>query len=461
MEKLSKVSPFRLSSLLRQEKNPKLAVQLFLNASTDPSANPKPFRHSHLSYDLIISKLGRAKMFDEMEQILNKLKLETRFFPKEIIFCNVISFYGRAKLPDRALKMFDEIPYFRCERTVKSVNCLLNALLNCGEFDKIKKIFVGISQFANPDVCTYNIMINACCRFGRLVDGWKVIDEMRERGIHPNVVTFGTLIHWLCKDLRLNEALQLKKEMLRVFGLKPDRFVYAPLIKGFCEVDGLTRAVELKQEMIRCKLGLDSVIYTTLISAFFRAGRKLEALEALEEMRKMGCKPGTATYNAVISGFCKDGDLESASRVLDEMVESGCKPDVISYNIILAAFCREGKVKEATELFEDMPRRGCVPDVVSYRILFDGLSDHMQFEEASSILDEMIFKGYAPCYANLQIFVESLCREGYVELVSRILCIMAKANIICLDVWGLVISRVYNKDKASLTSDLVDALLVS
>ncbi|KAL6175336.1 hypothetical protein ACLB2K_051977 [Fragaria x ananassa] len=105
MIKASKsISPFRLSSLLRNQKDPALALQLFQNPNPDSNAQPqKPFRYSLISYDIIISKLGRAKMFDQMEQILGQMKQETHLSPPEIIFCNVMSYYGRARLPDRAL----------------------------------------------------------------------------------------------------------------------------------------------------------------------------------------------------------------------------------------------------------------------------------------------------------------------------------------------------------------------
>nr|GLL22731.1 putative pentatricopeptide repeat-containing protein At1g53330 [Ipomoea trifida] len=118
MEKLKKVSPFRLSSLIRLEKDPKLALQLFLNPNPGQTHNASPIRYSLLSYDRIICKLGRAKMFDEMETILEKLKEDTRVIPKEVIFCNVISFYGRARMPERAIRTFHRIPDFRCPRTM-------------------------------------------------------------------------------------------------------------------------------------------------------------------------------------------------------------------------------------------------------------------------------------------------------------------------------------------------------
>lgn len=460
MKTTKAISPFRLSSLLRLQKDPSLALQLFQNPNPQFPKPLKPFRYSLLSYDLIISKLGRAKMFDPMEQILQQMKQETRFAPPEILFCNVISFYGRARHPQRALQMFDEIPSFRCQRTVKSFNSLLDSLCKCGELEKVRETFMGFENYVNPDACTYNILIKACCSNGSLDDAWVIFDEMRRKGFRPNVVTFGTLIYGFCMDLKLKEAFNLKEDMTRVYGVKPNAFVYASLIKGFCKVDDLSLAFKLKEEMVRNKIKLDSAVYSTLISALFKFGRKDEVSGILEEMTVNGCEPDTVTYNAMINGFCKENDFQTAYRVLDEMVKNNCKPDIISYNVIISGLCKDEKWIEANDLFEDLPRRGCKPDVVSYRTILDGFCNWRRFKEAMFILEEMVFKGYSPRSATIHKLLDGLCKEGNVELIWKVLNSIGNANVVDLDTWGLVISVVCKRDKQADGFNLMDTLLM-
>ncbi|CAI9787706.1 unnamed protein product [Fraxinus pennsylvanica] len=441
MEKLKKVSSFRLSSLLRLQKDPKLALQLFLNPNpNDP--NPKPFRYSLLSYDLIISKLGRARMLSEMENIVEKLKSDTRIITKEIILCNIITFYGRARLPHKALKVFEEMPAFRCQRTMKSVNTVLNSLLICRQFEKMWELFMEIEKYGSPDACTYNILINARRVKGDVEGALNMFDEMIKRGVEPNVVTFGTVISGYCAKLELNKAFRLKKKMEGDFKIKPNAHIYTALIKGLCKVDELDKAIKLKEEMSRKKVELDPAIYSTLINQFFKAGRKAEVSELLEEMGKVGCKLDTVTYNALICGFCQEKEFDSAFGVLNDMEKNGCKPDVISYNVIISGLCREGKTREAHDLLEDMPRRKCLPDVVTYRILFDGLCDQMHLKEGAGILDEMLFKGYVPRSSSVSKFVGELVRGHKTEILWTVLNSLAKRNAIDSDIWRFVISLV-------------------
>ncbi|XP_065851725.1 putative pentatricopeptide repeat-containing protein At1g53330 [Euphorbia lathyris] len=433
------ISSFRLSSLLRMQKDPKLALNLFRNPNpTLPICN-KPFHYSLLNYDLIITKLGRAKMFNDMEEILLQLKGETRFAPKEAFFCNIITFYGRSGLLNNALKVLDEMPNFSCQRTVKSYNSLLNVFMMCKKFDMMRELFVDIEAHSRPDTCTYNILIRGLTLEGRLDDAWKLFDEMRKRDVIPDSVTFGTLINGLCLESRLEEAFKLKKYMVEVHGVSPDRYVYTSLIKGLFRVGEVDSAFVLKEEMVRDGVKLDAVIYSTLLDGLLKVGRKEEAFGVVEELKSKGCKPDIVTYNVIINGLCKDKDFETAYKILEEMKEKGCKPDIISYNVILSELCKDGKWSEAKDLFEDMPKLGCAPDVVSYRIIFDALCNGMQFKEATFVLDEMIFKGFAPRSPHLCKFVNLLFQERLDDLLVSVLTILGKADLLDMDFWEMIL----------------------
>ncbi|KAF1899756.1 hypothetical protein Lal_00019887 [Lupinus albus] len=472
------ISPFRLSSLLRSQNNPSLAFQLFLNpnppnpnsnsnANADSNSNTKtqtrPFRYSLLSYDLIITKLGRAKMFPEMEQVLHLLRHETRFNIPEPLLCHVISFYAHARLPSRAIHFFHSIPSFPSTRTVKSFNSLLNALLISRQFDKFGEFVSRVHEFAIPDACTFNIMINACCLRGELDNAYEVFDEMRKRNVRPNVVTYGTLINGLCKNSRLREALKLKEEMERVLKLKPNVLLYTTLIKGVCEVGKFGLAFRLKDEMVRNNVKLDAAVYNTIIAALFKGGRKEEGLGVLKEMKKSGCEADIVTYNVLIVEFCREENFEKAFKVLDKMEVVNVKADVVSYNVIIGGMCKVGKWSEANDLFQDMARRGCAPDVVTYRTLFDGLCDSMQFREAAFVLDEMMFKGFVPLSTALSKFVRGLCKHGdfNFELLVTVLSGLGRGNFLYEDIWEIVVSRVCKPGKLLEPFEILDTLVIT
>ncbi|XP_012575444.1 putative pentatricopeptide repeat-containing protein At1g53330 [Cicer arietinum] len=438
------ISPFRLSSLLRSQKDPSLAFQLFLNPN--PTLQNRPFRYSLLSYDLIITKLGRAKMLPQMEQILQHLHNDTRHRVPEPLLCHVIDFYARARLPSRAIQTFLSIPSFRCTPTLKSFNSLLNALLTCRQFQTITRVASLLNEFGPPNPCTYNILIRSCFLQGHADRALKLFDEMCSCGVLPDAVTFGTLIHGLCKNSMMHKAFEMKKLMIEDFKLKPCVSVYTNLIKGVCEIGELDWAFTIKDEMDRNKLRSDAVVYNTLINALFKAGRKEESLRVLEEMKESGCNWNSVTCNVMIGEFCREKNFKEAYRILDGV--EGVKPDVFGYNVVIGCLCREGKWNEANDLFQDMLRRKCVPDVVTYRTLFDGICRWMQFQEAAFVLDEMLFKGYVPHSRSLNEFVGGLCREGNFELLSTVLSGLVSRGDFCNgSLWNVLVPMVCEPEK--------------
>ena len=379
-----------------------------------------------------------------------------KIIPTEILFCNVINYFGRGRLPTRVLLVFVEMPQYRCQRTVRSVNPLLSALLKCGAFDKMKEVLSSIDKYGKPDACTCNILINGYSQSGCFDDALKLFEEMVKKKVKPTGVTFGTLVSELCKNFKVKEALKMKHHMLKVYGVCPTVHVYASLIKALCQIGELSLAFKLKDEAYEGKIKVDSAIYSTLISSIIKAGRSAEVTGILEEMRKKGCEPDTVTYNVLTNGFCVENDLESAYRVLDEMVDKGVKPDIISYNMILGALFRIKNWKEGAYLFEDMPRRGCIPDILSYRIVFDGLCEGSQFEEAAVVLDEMLFKSFKPRKDRLERFLQRLCQSGKLEILSKIISSLSKGSSVDADCWSVIMTTVC---KEPVVSGSVNMLL--
>ncbi|KAK7405337.1 hypothetical protein VNO78_06579 [Psophocarpus tetragonolobus] len=451
------ISPFRLTSLLRSTKDPTLALELFLNPNP-MHPTTRPFRYSLRSYDILITKLARAKLFPQMDQILHHLLHNTRLQVPEPLLCHVITLYARARLPSCAVKTFLSAP----SPSLKSFNTLLHALLTCKDFPSLKRLIPRVVLFGGPDACTYNILIRACAVTNNgITHAQNLFDEMCTCGIRPNQVTFGTLINLLCKEpnLHLKEAFKVKFHMERVFKVKPNVFVYTNLIKGVCEVGDFDCAFRLKDEMVRNNLRLDAIVYNTLVSALFKAGKKDLGFTILDEMKSSGVKPDAVTCNVLIGEFCRDGNLEEVYRVLDDGVE-GVKPDVFGYNVVIGWLCKEGKWKEADDLFRDMPRRQCVPDVVTYRTVFDGFCQWMQFEEARLVLEEMIFKGYVPCSSSLNEFVGRLCKEGNFEFLGKVLSGMSGGGFCNEDVWKTVVSLVCQSEKLLGNSELFEELVL-
>ena len=94
-----------------------------------------------------------------------------------------------------------------------------------------------------------------------------------------------------------SRALKLLSEM-RDRGLEPNLYSYNSAIAA-CEQP--ERALELLSEMRSCGLKPDVIAYNSAISVCEKGLQPQRALELLSEMRDRGVEPDVITYNAAIS----------------------------------------------------------------------------------------------------------------------------------------------------------------
>ncbi|PWA54369.1 pentatricopeptide repeat protein [Artemisia annua] len=58
-----------------------------------------------------------------------------------------------------------------------------------------------------PDVVTYNAMIQGLCKVGNTFTGVGLLRLMDARGCNPDIVTYNTLVDSFCKDKMIDDGL--------------------------------------------------------------------------------------------------------------------------------------------------------------------------------------------------------------------------------------------------------------
>ncbi|RCV30708.1 hypothetical protein SETIT_6G117000v2 [Setaria italica] len=93
-----------------------------------------------------------------------------------------------------------------------------------------------------------------------------LFDKMLLRGFPQDIVSYAALVEGLCETGRIDEALELFREMKR-----PDMHTYMALVKGLCG-----------------------------------AGRGKEGLCMLQKMKELGWRPSTRAYAALVDLWCRE-----------------------------------------------------------------------------------------------------------------------------------------------------------
>lgn len=291
-EKSSDLKEADVLKRLKHEHGITLALEYFKSI-----ANSKSFKHTPLTYQMMIEKLASEREMDCVQYLLQQMKLEG-ISCSEDLFISVIGSYRRAGSSEQALKTFYRMQDFRVKPTVKIYNHILDALLDENRFQMINPIYSNMKKDGmEPNVFTYNILLKALCKNNRVDGAHKLLVEMSSKGCDPDEVSYTTLISSLCKLGKVKEAREL------AMSFTPSVPVYNALINGVCKEYTFEEAFQLLDEMMNKGIDPNVISYTTIINALSDAGNVELSLAVLAKMFARGCSPNLHTFTSLIKGF--------------------------------------------------------------------------------------------------------------------------------------------------------------
>ncbi|KAF8387915.1 hypothetical protein HHK36_026577 [Tetracentron sinense] len=114
---------------------------------------------------------------------------------------------------------------------------------------------------------------------------------------------------------------------MKAQGLVPDDVTNTSMIGVLCKANRLDEAVELLKQM--------------------ELKRKFaEAYKLLERQKEKGCIPSVIAYNCILTCLGKKGRVDEAFRIFEEMKKDAV-PNLSTYNIFVDMLCKAGKLEAA------------------------------------------------------------------------------------------------------------------
>ncbi|XP_077226143.1 uncharacterized protein LOC143859303 [Tasmannia lanceolata] len=336
------------------------------------SGQQKNYRHTSNMYNLIMKIFANCEEFKAMWRLVDEM-IENGYPTTARTFNILICTCGEAGMARRLVEMFVKSKTFVFRPFKHSFNAVIHSLLAVNQYNLIEWVYQQmLLDGHSPDVLTYNMLMCAKYRLGKLDQFHRLLDEMGRSEFAPDLHTYNLLLHVLGKGDKPLAALNLLNYMDEV-GCPPTVLHFTALI------DGLSRAGNLDA----CKYFFD-------------------------EMVKKGCEPDVVSYTVMIMGYAVAGEIEKAQGMFDDMIVKGQLPNVITYNSMIRGFCIAGKFEEARSMLKDMESRGCNPNFWVYSTLVGNLRSAGKLSEANEIISHMVekeryihliskFKGYRRC----------------------------------------------------------------
>ncbi|KAF7805559.1 pentatricopeptide repeat-containing protein [Senna tora] len=299
-------TPEELCNIITFQEDPLVCLELFNWASQQPR-----FRHNVSTYHITIQKLGAARMYQEMDDVVNQV-LAVPLNGSEALYNTIIYYFTEARKLTRAVNIFNHMKSgrnFNCKPSIRTYNLLFAALLSRGSNSYINYVYMDTTR------CLFKQMVND--------------------GIEPDIFTLNSMIKGYVLSLHVNDALRIFHQMGVVYDCQPNSFTYDYLIHGLCV-----------------------------------QGRTKNAIELCTEMKTKGFTPSSKSYNSLVNALALGGEVEEALKYLWEMTEKQRSADFITYRTVLDEICRQGRVKEAMRLLQEWQERALVDEHAYKKLLY-------------------------------------------------------------------------------------------
>ncbi|CAN6289332.1 unnamed protein product [Urochloa humidicola] len=206
------------------------------------------------------------------------------------------------------------------------------------------------------DIKTGSALVDMYAKCGRVEDGRRVFDHMRER----NVVTWTSMIDGYGKNGLSDEALQVFGEMRRRSDIKPNHATFLSVLSACAHAGLLSPGQEAFQSMEReYSLRPRMEHYACMVDLLGRFG---SVRQAYDFVRGIPARPNSDVWAALLGAATLHGDVEVAdvaAREVFELSRAGRPGAYMAFSNTLAA---AGKWDGVQDVREMMRRRGVLKD---------------------------------------------------------------------------------------------------
>ncbi|CAL1397228.1 unnamed protein product [Linum trigynum] len=192
-----------------------------------------------------------------------------------------------------------------------------------GCFDYSWKIFKRIPC---PSVVEYTSIIVGASKYGLGKLSIELFEEMVERGVKPNDVTFVGVLHGCSHSGLVDEGLGFLNSMLEKHGVEPEAKHYTCVVDIYCRVGRLDDAHKLAKSIHVENPTEGALLWGTLLSASRLHGRVDIAQEASRRLIESNQQVAGA-YVTLSNAYASTGEWEIAHDLRSEMKQAGVVKD--------------------------------------------------------------------------------------------------------------------------------------
>ncbi|KAH7281144.1 hypothetical protein KP509_36G032400 [Ceratopteris richardii] len=342
-------------------------------------------------YNAMMGVYARQGDCNRVQMLLNLMK--ERGCDLDLITYNTV-INARCKaglMPGIAMQLLQDMKKDRLMPDVITYNTLISACASRNDCAEAELIYKDMqNSMCEPDLWTYNALISLYGRTpGKEARAIDYFHTLQRQGLVPDAVTFNAVLYAYAKTGRINEFDDVRSKM-KFAGCRADEITYNTMISMYGKLSQYEKALSSYHEMIDGGCRPDAVTYTVLIDMLGKAGKVNEAEEIFQEMSDMQVLPTLQAFSAMIYAYMKAGKTTEAHSTFDCMIRTGIVPDHRAMSLILEVLQKAELPQKAMLTYQKAIRRGFVPDLEIYGILLKWFSEVGRVKDVDIVAKDLL-----------------------------------------------------------------------
>jgi len=296
------------------------AVKIFQRALAE-GVTPSVFL-----YNAVIGKLGKARRIDDCLRYFGDME-GRGIRPSSVTYGTLVNALCRTSEERFAVDMFDEMeaaPNYRPRPA--PYNSIIQYFLNTKrDRSKVLEYYERMkSKNIKPTSHTYKLLIEAYASLEpvNLEAAETLLSEMKQAGVQPEAVHYGSLIHAKgCVMHDMPAARAVFDSVVSGAMIRPTDTLYQNLLEAMVANHEVAKTTEVVADMQRRGISMTPYIANTLIHGWAGEGDVSKAKAIYDTLGSAKREP--STYEAMTRAFLTAEDRSSANSIVQEMMRKG------------------------------------------------------------------------------------------------------------------------------------------
>lgn len=314
-------------------------------------------------YNTLIKGLCDMGLLDQALALYLEI-VKDGYLPSSQTYTILICGMCKNGLLGEAQQLFNEMEKLGCSPSVNTFNALIDGLCKAGKLEEARLMFYKMEIGKNPSVFlrlsqgadkvldskSLQVMVEKLCESGLVLKAYKLLKQLADSGVVPDIYTYNILINGYCKAEKVDAALKVYEE-LHLKGLSPDLVTFVTLMDGLQRVGREKEAMKFYEQMSKTKYSHFPVAHLVVMKWCCQKGKNLLAFSKwLNYQKNLEGGQDDKTLQ-LVEKLIESGDIVMALRMLLERDIKLKNMEPGPYNAILIGLCQAQRTKEAIELF--------------------------------------------------------------------------------------------------------------